>query len=293
MSYAAVVNRNSGYVMAKSPATVRAMLENATHGELGSLRMVAGAEVEAALKEAFDSRPSAVIVLGGDGTARSAAAHARRSETPFIPLPGGTMNLLPRRLYGDGDPAECLSKALKGSFRRLDAGCAGEHLFFLQGFFGVAPNIARAREAVRELTSLDDLPGVFGQARKALKSLSGHGLTYHLGKDEGEHKAETLVVSIGSLDDVMSPSPRELEHSFEVIGVDVHNLGEIARLGFNALMQHWRDDPGVEVARATELSLHLCEHDPCAVLDGEPVELPVDVTVRYLRDAIPVVVPAG
>lgn len=292
MGYAAVVNRNSGYVMARSAAFVRAMLENATRGELSMLHMVPGEAVGEALQAAFDSAPGAVIVLGGDGTARTAAEHAMRSGVPVIPLPGGTMNLLPRRLYGQGDPAECLRRALEGSPRFLDVGEAAGKLFFLQGFFGVAPNIARAREAARGLSSLEDLPHVLSNARKALGSMFGHeDLTYRLDGHGQPRTADTLIVSLGSLDRVMNPSVRVSHRDFEIIGVDVHNFAEIARLGFNALTQHWREDPSVETARAARLDVRLCEDDPCAVLDGEPVSLPVEVTVNYLRDAVPVVAP--
>jgi diacylglycerol kinase family enzyme len=292
LSYAAVVNRNSGYVMTHSPALVRAMLENATRGELGLLRMVEGPQIERALEEAFGGAHAAVIVLGGDGTARTAAAHAMRTGVPVIPLPGGTMNLLPRRLYGEGDPSECLRLALEGGTRCVDVGEVAGKLFFLQGFFGVAPNIARAREAARGLTSLEDLPLVLDNARKAIGAMFGHDdLQWRIGGAGPTHTADTLVVSLGSLDRVMNPSAHVSARDFEVIGIDVHNLAEIARLGFNALTQQWRDDPGVEVAHTTRLDVRLCEDDPCAVLDGEPVALPVEVTVNYLRDAVPVVAP--
>lgn len=293
MTYAAVVNRNSGYVMARSPAFVRAMLENATRGELGLLRMVEGAEIGRAIEEAFASKPRAVIILGGDGTARTAAEHAYSSGVPVIPLPGGTMNLLPRRLYGEGDPVECLHRALAGEPRLLDAGEAGGRLFFLQGLFGVAPNIARAREAVRGLNSLEDVPGAVASAGKALRSMFGHeGLRYRIDGGPERRTAETLVVSIGSLDRVMNPAAPVEERDFEIISVRIHDIGEFLRLGFKALTHNWRDDPGIEVVRTARLDVRLSEDDPCAVLDGEPVTLPVNVTVRYLRDAVPVIAPA-
>lgn len=292
MTYAAVINRDSGYVMARSPALVRAMLENATRGDLGMLHMVSGPAIGDALERAFAAKPDAVIVLGGDGSARAAAAHAYRTGVPVIPLPGGTMNLLPRRLYGEGDPAECLRAALEGEVRWLDAGCVDDHLFFLQGFFGVAPDIARAREAARGLSSLEELPQLLSSAGAALATMLGHeDLTYQLDGKFPRHKADTLIVSLGSLDCVMDPSVRVAERDFEVIGIDFHNVAEVVRLGFNALLQQWRDDPSVEIAHAARIDVILGEDDPSAVLDGEPVELPVNATVTYLRDAVPVVAP--
>jgi diacylglycerol kinase family enzyme len=53
----------------------------------------------------------AIIVLGGDGTARAAAAMAPRNGPPLILLPGGTLNILPKALYGDLTWPEALSAA--------------------------------------------------------------------------------------------------------------------------------------------------------------------------------------
>ena len=52
--------------------------------------------------EAAGQKLEVLIVLGGDGTIRT-AAEACSEEGPYlIPLPGGTMNMLPRALYGEG-----------------------------------------------------------------------------------------------------------------------------------------------------------------------------------------------
>jgi diacylglycerol kinase family enzyme len=44
----------------------------------------------------IDSAPDAVLVLAGDGTARAAAEMAGPDGPLIAPLPGGTMNMLPR-----------------------------------------------------------------------------------------------------------------------------------------------------------------------------------------------------
>ena len=42
-----------------------------------------------------------LVVLGGDGTIRTAAEACTGTDTYLLPLPGGTLNMLPRALYGD------------------------------------------------------------------------------------------------------------------------------------------------------------------------------------------------
>ncbi len=290
MSYAAVVNLNSGYVMAKSADFVRGMLQNAAGGALDSLEMVEGPAMDTALRAAFAREPKAVIVLGGDGAARAAAEYAHQSDAPVILLPGGTMNLLSRQIYGDCEPDECLRLAMRCGMRRLDAGRANGRLFLLQGLFGSAPDIARAREAVRAAEGLEDIPAVLAEAQTALAGALGHSLTYRVDGGEELH-AESLAISIGSLDHVISPSQDAGRRSFEIIGVDPNGFLEVVRLGMGVLMQRWRDDPAVEVARGCALDLHLDPEDPCGVLDGEPIELSTEVRVEYAPEAVPVMAP--
>ena len=42
-----------------------------------------------------------LVVLGGDVTIRTAAEACTGTNTYLLPLPGGTLNMLPRALYGD------------------------------------------------------------------------------------------------------------------------------------------------------------------------------------------------
>ena len=104
-----------------------------------------------AMTEAIAAHPDAVIILGGDGTARHAAELAGPIGPPLILLPGGTMNVLPKALYGARDWSDALIAALDhGVVRDLPGARAGELLFFVAGIFGSPARMAEAREAVRE-----------------------------------------------------------------------------------------------------------------------------------------------
>ena len=68
-----------------------------THAKLLS---VEPAGLDAALDGAVKNS-DVLVVLGGDGTISSAAAKCAAAGRLLIPLPGGTMNMLPKALYGD------------------------------------------------------------------------------------------------------------------------------------------------------------------------------------------------
>ena len=57
--------------------------------------------MERSFAEAAGQKLEVLIVLGGDGTIRTAAEVCAEKGPYLIPLPGGTMNMLSRALYGD------------------------------------------------------------------------------------------------------------------------------------------------------------------------------------------------
>ena len=69
-------------------------------------------EMERFFAEAAGQKLEVLIVLGGDGTIRTAAEACAEKGSYLIPLPGGTMNMLPRALYGNVSWEESLKKTL-------------------------------------------------------------------------------------------------------------------------------------------------------------------------------------
>ena len=65
-------------------------------------------QMERSFTEAARQKLEVLVVLGGDGTIRHAAEACAAQGRYLIPLPGGTMNILARALYGNRswqDPA--------------------------------------------------------------------------------------------------------------------------------------------------------------------------------------------
>ncbi|ACG79974.1 conserved hypothetical protein (plasmid) [Phenylobacterium zucineum HLK1] len=96
---AAVVNVASGRCSRATGAALRGQL--ARHGlEPAHLWCGLGADLPGVLDEVLADKPDVLIVLGGDGTIRTAAERCEPGGPLLMPLPGGTMNVLPRALYG-------------------------------------------------------------------------------------------------------------------------------------------------------------------------------------------------
>ena len=140
--YVVVINNNAGSSARFDEEALKAASPDATFEILS----VAPDDLDKAFDKAFSDKPSAVIVVGGDGTARTAAARAVSTGVPIIPMPGGTMNVLPKIVFGHGDMARAIADIPKLAPRSLDVGRVGGETFFLAAAFGFAgPDDAPAR----------------------------------------------------------------------------------------------------------------------------------------------------
>jgi diacylglycerol kinase family enzyme len=112
-------------------------------------------QFDAQIQAAIDACPDVLFVLAGDGTAGTVASRAGPDGPLVAPLPGGTMNMLPKALYGTADWKAALKVALEEGAPQCVAG--GEisdgqvtQAFYCAAILGSPALWAPAREAVRE-----------------------------------------------------------------------------------------------------------------------------------------------
>ena len=92
-----------------------------------------------------------LILLGGDGTINAAARALDHWEGRALILPGGTMNLLAKRMHGNADAATIVARSTSAC--RANALLfveAGPHRAFVAMIAGPPSAWAHAREAVRK-----------------------------------------------------------------------------------------------------------------------------------------------
>ncbi len=211
-----------------------------------------------------------MIVLGGDGTARTAAELTPRNGPPLILLPGGTLNVLPRALYGDLAWPAALEAALeRGVIRRLPAGKANGIPFYVGALFGAPAILARAREAVREGRFIAAWRGFRHYMRRSFSQ------RLHAGCDGKRlRRSEAIGVLCGAF------SGNVGAEGLEWVRFDAKSPIDLARLSMKALSQAWREDKTVEISGCANGDVYSSGVIP-ASLDGEPRTFLSRVQIRY------------
>ena len=275
-----VLNRASGSWTPTCEREVEQLLQDAelTHAKvMGAAPVEIDATLDRAVREA-----EILVVLGGDGTIRSAAEKILGKPIILAPLPGGTMNMLPKALYGERPWKTALSDTLANpEIHEVSGGMVGGHAFFVAALFGAPTLWADAREAAREFHLLEAAQKSVTAARRSLSE----PLEYDFAGQSGSAEAVAIVCPL------VSKILDEHEHCLEAAAIDTKNAGDALRLGFHALMDDWRVDPGV--TRAKVKSATISGHGSLPViLDGERVKMGREVEVRYLPMAFRALAPA-
>jgi diacylglycerol kinase family enzyme len=278
----AIINSSSGGYDSESEEKMLDILTRA--GIVGPRTWCGEAEeMERCFKEAARQKPDIFIVLGGDGTIRKAAEACSETGPYLIPLPGGTMNMLPRALYGKLSWEEALENTLAApSAKILSGGRVVNEQFFVAAIVGTPALWIRARESARE----GDIIDLIEKGRIALQKTFGTKVRYLI-SEEMKGEAEALLLICPLISEEMPGS----EQALEAAVVDVENAAEVIRLATVAAFGRWRNDRKVQLTKTKRLALQSSKEIP-ATLDGENVNLGMRAEFDFVSRAATVLVPA-
>jgi diacylglycerol kinase family enzyme len=244
-------------------------------------------ELEQTLAQIIQRKPDLVVVLAGDGTARLAAEAAGPHGPLIAPLPGGTMNMLPKALYGEVEWKTALREALSGSIERpIGGGEIGGHTFYVAAMLGSTALFGPAREAARN----HRLGEAARRAANAYRRAFAGRLRVEL-DDTVAHKTQALTLMCPMISKTLSDE----EQWMEAAAIDPHNAAEAMRIGarvaLSRLVGDWRQDPAVTIGLCR--SGRVWANFPLpALIDGEPVKLGRDTTFSYRPKAFRALAPA-
>src|SRR5258707_5478134 len=201
-----IINTSSGSCDLKSEQKMLSILTGA--GVIESRTWCGeGHKMEQFFTEAAGHKLEVLIVLGGDGTIRTAAEVCAEKGPYLIPVPGGTINMLSRALYGDVGWEESLKNTLSApSLKVLSGGRIAGKQFLIAAIVGAPALLAEPRESMREGNIVDAIEKGSVAFRKMFETKIQYLIS---GGMKGEAKAVALICPLISKE--MSDSDQHLK----------------------------------------------------------------------------------
>lgn len=277
MQLTAIVNSLSGSVPNDGREQMEALLKE--HGWPCNFLTPNPDNFEDVIKSCARHDCDAVVVWGGDGTVSSVLQTLGPDGPPVIPLPGGTMNMLHQRVHGAvADWQTCLVESiLRRRPEFIPAARLNDRLMFIAALTGRIVGLAKAREAVRA-GAIGELPNVLdlGETLNLETAINFSG-TRRDGAVSGS--ATTLGVFV-------TEDARKKEDGLDVIGTDPKTIGEMMKIGLQALMTPITQTEGVEHSEAQTVRLNFEGVNSLpGTIDGEPVEFESGMTIEFVPEA--------
>lgn len=248
-----------------------------------TIQLVEPSELAKALETIKRGATDLLVIYGGDGTCKSGAMAAREAGIPLIALPGGTMNMLPKALYGTDKWQDALELALSQSGPRWQVGgLVNERIFFCGAIIGDPITMSEARESLRD-----------GEIIEAVKHLPdivtaiAHGDQFEFKVDGKlfETQANGLQIYCPSMTKgATNPG------AFELASVPQLSIAQVFGIGARALTQDWRDSVHVKTAHAQHVSIYGNGAFEI-LLDGESETVKCPIDVKFETEGVRVLAP--
>jgi diacylglycerol kinase family enzyme len=280
-SVAVILNTASGSCDASSEEAMRTILADAGIQTPGI--WCGGPEyMDEAFTAAHATNPDILIVLGGDGTIRTGAEACTPQGPLLIALPGGTMNVLPKALYGERPWQDALKETLAAPrIKSVSGGSIGGQQFFIAAVLGAPALLADARESLRE----GDIGSTLAKGKEALDNLLVRKVEYSF-SPEIAGEADMVFIVCPLISEILD----EKEMAFEAAAVHLQNMGDVVGLISAAAFGNWREDEKVAVVRTRSISVSAKEDIP-VILDGETIELGTSAEITFMPIAFKALVP--
>ncbi len=271
MTIAAIINTDSGSVPRNAEETILGVLSE--FGHESDVRVITGSDLHDTCVELASTRADCLIAWGGDGTLACALNSVSHDGASVIVLPGGTMNLLSKRIHGElSDPEEILRTCLsKGVRQHIPAIEVGGQKIYVGIMVGEATRLAEAREYARK----GDVPHVASTLVETDVLDTTTRIRINAGTEADEATALAAFV------------PDQPDHQPNIYYVNPENIIDLVRMGFDSLLGDWANADGVMTAHHETFRLEALKGEAKipAALDGEPTELSLPCEIKLIRKA--------
>lgn len=200
-----------------------------------------------------------IVIYTGDGTLNAALRQLSGWTGAVLVLPGGTKNLLSKRLHGDYLHRDIIEVvAAGGAVRRRVQVIAGPSGLAYAGLLaGPGTQWGAVREAMRE----GDIAAIASGMAEAIAKSTSETLVRAVSPPLGSRQGYPLID--------MTPG----EHGIQINGYSATTPGELAQQGWALLRREFREGPHDRLGIVDEVTLENVDGSPVEVLlDGEACE---------------------
>ncbi|MCJ2187497.1 acylglycerol kinase family protein [Novosphingobium beihaiensis] len=200
-----------------------------------------------------------LAVFTGDGSIHAAVERLAGWHGAVLVLPGGTMNMLSKRMHGDVDAPEIISRLAGTPLRR------------------VRPTVIRTRHGMG-LTGVLAGPGtIWNEVREALRAADVLELVATtreaISHSANGPKVVCEQVDCGREEGYAAVTVTPHDDGLEANGYYAESLGDYAGQGIALLNRNFRDGPHDELGRHGQVRLVCPDGAPMGLLiDGEPFD---------------------
>ena len=293
--FAVVANASSGAASLLGEASLNGMVEDALGLNLHSCEIAEPEFIEMAIERAFSSSADVIVIIGGDGTCRTAAKFGRRTNKPIAFMPGGTMNLLPARHWHGLDLAGSLKALGDGTYvvSEISIGQISDEIFLIAAAFGAAPTLARLREAHRSSLSFIESIQNLLKVPKIMPHLMRPSVRLEA-KGAPRQRLSALAIVIGNADLALGRTGINVEERmFECVAAEVSSpwsfLSVMARAFFDP---NWREDEKITTTAIKSGKVFSKSRAIAMTLDGEVVRMASPAHLQLLVNGLRVIVHA-
>ncbi len=195
-----------------------------------------------------------LVIYTGDGSLNAALTELKGWGGAVLVLPGGTMNLLSKRLHGDYPVADIVALVASGGARRrrvtkISGACGDAYAGLLAG---PGTHWGNVREAMRSF----DIAGIASGAAEAVAKSTGDSKVHAIDPPFGAREGYPLLE--------LTPG----EHGIGIHGYYANTAGDLVAQTWALMRRSFREGPHDRLGVVDELTV--------GTVDGSPLELLLD-----------------
>lgn len=238
-------------------AEIRRVFESAGHDLM--LDVVAPDKLHQAMQKAAQTPIEVLLIGGGDGTIRSAAALTMNSDIAIGIIPLGTHNRLAKDLNLPLDPIQAAQALVHGAIERIDVATANGKVFLCNSLIGLPPLFATERQRLRGRPLLERIVRYFAVIRQLLASRKRISLQLESDGRVEKIKALSMAITNNPYDEAyhIGLVRPDLATGQLAVYVSRHTSGwAMARAFIKAFLGQWKGDLQLLKLRTNELTIN-------------------------------------